>query len=36
MIAIGVESEYRSVARFFEVADFLRRRRSCIYSFGLL
>jgi hypothetical protein len=53
MIAIGVEQEYRSVARSFsrwgpkgepnaliaaesEVADFIRRRRSCSCSSGLL
>jgi hypothetical protein len=53
MIAIGVELEYRSVARSLsgrgpkgepnalitaesEVVDFLRRRRSCICSSGLL
>jgi hypothetical protein len=53
MLAIGVESEYISIARSLygwgpkgelnatittesEVTDFLRRRHSCIYSFGLL
>jgi hypothetical protein len=53
MLAIGVEPEYRFVARSLsgwghkgepnapiatgcEVADFLRRRRSCICSFDLL